>query len=298
MNPTPEPRAVLVSGCSADFGFRAARALALRGHVVVAGIREPAERGREQAEALRRLVETDACDLTCVPLDVDDDASVEAAVKAALEFTGGRLDALVNSAAYSVLGPLEACRPAQLLAELNTNVVGALRLLRGVLPVMRHAGRGRVVQLTSGLARAAVPFMGAYSASAWAQECLAEVLSYETAAFGVEVAILEPAGYRSGGRPTKPVGDQDRLEVYEPQLVAFAEHLYRHDPPADEDPEEVAAAVVATVEAAEVALRTPVGEAARKLVTLRSTLTAAEYEREILERTGLAGYLARVSAKP
>ncbi len=286
------PRHVFVAGCSTDFGFRAARALARRGHRVVAGVREPEGRGRHNAEALGALA-IGGDRLLVVPLDVDDDASVTAATGHALEHLDGRVDALVNTAAYSVMGPLEACPPDQLLAMLNTNVVGALRLFRAVLPAMRASGQGRIVQLTSGLGRAAVPFMGVYSASAWAQECFAEVLSYEAAAFGVEVAILEPANYRDGGQPRKPVGDQDRLEVYEPQLVAFAERLHQTDRPPEGDPEEVAQALVDTVEAVAVPLRTPIGESARALLELRARLTADEYEREILERTGLRQFFHR-----
>ena len=199
----------------------------------------------------------------------------------------------MNTAAYAVMGPLEACRPDQLLAMLNTNVVGALRLFRAALPTMRAAGRGRIVQLTSGLGRAAVPFMGVYSASAWAQECFAEVLSYEAAAFGVEVAILEPANYRDGGQPRKPVGDGDRLAPYQPQLVAFAERMHQTDEPPEGDPDEVARAVVETVEAEVVPLRTPIGDSARALLELRARLTADEYEQEILDRTGLRQFFHR-----
>ncbi|MBU0550271.1 SDR family NAD(P)-dependent oxidoreductase [Myxococcota bacterium] len=273
-------KTVLISGCSSDLGLRSATALALRGHRVFAGIREPDGRGRVNRDALAALRARGA-EVLCLALDVDSEESVAAAVAAA-----GEVEVLVNTAAYSVLGPLEACRPDQLLDMLNTNVVGALRLFRGVLPGMRARRRGRIIQLTSGLGRAPLPFMGIYSASAWAQECFAEVLSYEAAVFGVEVAILEPAGYREGGQPKKVVGDQDRLDAYQAPLIAFAERV-RQEPPAG-DPEEVAAAVVQAVEADKMPLRTPVGAAAEALVALRAQLTAAEYEREILERTGLS----------
>ncbi len=276
-------RAVLVSGCSSGFGFRAARELARRGHTVVAGFRDPHHRrAAELAEGLLDRV-------LVVRLDVGSEHSVGEAVGRGLEWTGGALDAVVNSAAYSVMGPLEACPPAQLLAELDTNVVGALRLLRGVLPPMRDRRRGRFVQITSGLGRAAVPFMGPYAVSAWAQECFAEVLSYEAAAFGVDVAIIEPAAYRDelGGPPVKPVGDGDRLEAYQDQLVACAEALRAEEAEADGDPEEVARAVADAVEADHVPLRTVVGESARRLVELRQGRTTGEYSTEILRRTGL-----------
>ena len=103
----------------------------------------------------------------------------------------------------------------------------------------------------------------------------------------MEVAILEPAFYRDEGPPTKAVGDADRLEVYQEHLVTLAERMHRVEQAPKGDPEEVARAVVEAVEAKNLPLRTAVGAAARELLALRSQLTADEYEREMLERTGL-----------
>lgn len=278
------PRAVLVSGCSAGFGFRSARALARAGHLVVAGMRAQSRHGARYAAELTALRHA-GHHIQLVPLDVDRTASVEDAVAAAVRLHG-RLDAVVNTAAYSVLGPLEACDPDQLLSMLDTNVAGALRLFRAALPVMRAQGHGRIVQLTSGLGRVVLPFMGVYAASAWAQEAFAEALAYEAASFGVEVAILEPAGYRKGGQPRKPVGDTARLEAYQEALVAFGERVNAAEP-ADGDPEEVARAVVEVIEAETVPLRTPVGEAAQQLLAMRDSMTGPAFEREIRARTGL-----------
>lgn len=280
------PQSILVAGCSSDLGARSAVALARRGHQVIAGVREPTERGRNSALHLEELARDEGLSIRCVALDVDKSASVRAAVDAATSVTGGHLDVLVNTAAYAVLGPLEACHPDQLLDLLNTNLVGALRLFRAVMPLMRARGKGRIIQITSGLGRAVLPFMAPYAASAWAQECFAEALAMEAVGFGIEVAILEPAGYREGGWPKKPVGDQDRLAPYESQLVALSEHMQQEQGIPD-DPEELATAVVHTVEAARVPLRTIVGQSARELVEMRNRLTFAEYEREILKRAGL-----------
>ena len=295
MQDSRDGQVVLVSGCSGGFGYRAARELARRGHIVYAGLREPEGRNAERAAALREFASQANAALHIVQLDVDDAASVDAAVENVVESSAGRIDALVSTAAYSVMGPIEACRPEQLLAELNTNVVGALRLFRAVLPPMRRAGRGRILQVTSGLGRAAVPFMGPYSLSAWAQECIAEVLHYEAAAFGIEVAILEPSAYHTdlGGPAVKAVGDAERLPHYEAQLVAFAEKLQRSDPAAAAaaDPEEVARAVADALSADTLPLRTPVGASAEALVRLRSESTTGEFRAVILDKTGLGEFV-------
>lgn len=288
-----QPKFVLISGCSSGFGFRASREIARRGHRVFAGFRDPAGRNADRAQALTRFARDGGLHLETLKLDVDDEASVANAVEHVLARSEGRIDTLVNTAAYSVMGPLEACRPEQLLDELNTNVVGALRLFRAVLPQMRAQGRGRILQVTSGLGRAAVPFMGPYGISAWAQECFAEVLSYEAGAFGVDVGILEPGAYHTdlGGPAVKPVGDEDRLAVYEPQLIAFAETLQATDQPKG-DPEEVARAVADAVEAETIPLRTVIGESARELVRLRTESTTGEFKAAIIDKTGLAPFQA------
>ncbi len=277
-------RVVFVTGCSAGFGFRCARALARAGHHVIAGVRSFSVHGQRYAAELKGL-RAEGHTVQLVPLDVDHDHSVDTAVRAAMD-AFGRIDVLVNTAAYSVLGPLEACRPEQLSAMLDTNVVGALRLFRAVLPIMREQGSGRILQLTSGLGRVVLPFMGVYAASAWAQEAFAEALAYEAAGFGVEVAIVEPAGYRKGGRPRKPVGDTARLSAYSDALIEFGERVNQSEP-AGGDPEEVARAIIELVAAEKVPLRTPVGAAAVELLRMRRTMTAEAFEQEIYRRTGL-----------
>ena len=288
------PQVVLVSGCSGGFGFRAAREIARRGHLVFAGFRDPAGRNAGRAQELASFAQKAHAHLEVIKLDVRDEQSVTDAIDYVVARSDGRLDALVSTAAYSVMGPLEACRPEQLLAELDTNVVGALRLFRAVLPDMRARNRGRILQVTSGLGRVAVPFMGPYALSAWAQECFAEVLFYEAAAFGVEVGILEPSAYHTdlGGPTVKAVGDADRLPYYQDQLVAFAEKLQSTDRGAG-DPEEVAVAVADALEAASIPLRTPIGESARELVRLRAESTTGEFQRTIIDRTGLAPFVSR-----
>ncbi len=288
---TDKPQSILISGCSGDFGFLAARALAKRGHLVIAGIREPDDRGAPNAAILRAL-KSQGQAVYPIELDVDHSESIEGALKYALKLANGRIDCVISAAAYCVFGPIEACPPEQFLQMLNTNVVGALRLFRAVLPQMRAQGFGRLIQLNSGLGRAVLPFTGIYGASAWALESMAESLALEVAPFNIEMAILEPAGYRAGGFPRKAVIDEDRLQPYESQLVALSEQMRA----SDDDPyasqeraplEEVADAVLQAVEAEHVSLRTLIGEDAETLVALRQQLSADQYDLEIRKRAGL-----------
>jgi NAD(P)-dependent dehydrogenase (short-subunit alcohol dehydrogenase family) len=178
---------VLITGCSSGIGAATARAFARAGYCVFASMRRPAD-----DNPLIREAQAQGWRLTTPQLDVTDDASVDAAVAAIFAATGGRLDVLVNNAGYYCTGPIEETTPDQLRAQMETNVIGVLRVTRAVLPTMRARGRGTVINLSSVSGVVVVPLAGPYHASKWALEALSEALRYEVAAFGIRVVTVEP----------------------------------------------------------------------------------------------------------
>jgi NAD(P)-dependent dehydrogenase (short-subunit alcohol dehydrogenase family) len=124
-------------------------------------------------------------------LDVDSDASVEACVKQVLA-EAGRIDVLINNAGYAQRGPLEDVTVEQLKAQFETNLYGVHRLVQAVLPGMFARGQGRIINISSGIGRVAIPFTVAYCASKFALEGYSEGLAKELAPHGVQVAIVEP----------------------------------------------------------------------------------------------------------
>jgi NAD(P)-dependent dehydrogenase (short-subunit alcohol dehydrogenase family) len=187
-------RSILVTGTSSGIGRATAARFAARGWRVFATMRRP--HGPEGA-ALREQAAREGWRLTTPELDVTRDDSVTAAVGAALEATGGRLDVLVNNAGYYALGPLEETTPDELRAQLETNVIGVHRVTRAVLPAMRARGAGTIVTLGSVSGRVVVPMVGPYHASKWAIEALVEALRLEMLPFGVRVALVEPGPFRT-----------------------------------------------------------------------------------------------------
>ena len=133
--------------------------------------------------------------LSCPSLDVTSDASVNAAVTEVLEQTQGRLDVLVNNAGYFCVGPVEETHPDELRAQLETNLVGVLRVTRAVLPAMRARRQGRIINVSSLAARAVLPMLGAYHASKAGLEALTESLHYEMAPFGIRVSSILPGPF-------------------------------------------------------------------------------------------------------
>lgn len=164
-------RTALVTGASSGIGAATAERLRDRGWRVYASVR----RAGDAPEGTIELV-----------FDVTDGEAIAAAA-AGIE----RLDGLVDNAGVALAAPLEFLAPAELLAQLDVNVVGQLRVLQSFLPALREA-RGRVVLMGSIQGRSALPFLGAYGMSKFALEAMADALRLELAPFGVSVSIVEP----------------------------------------------------------------------------------------------------------
>jgi NAD(P)-dependent dehydrogenase (short-subunit alcohol dehydrogenase family) len=147
--------------------------------------------------ALREEAAREGWNLDTPALDVTSESSVEMALSALLAETGGRLDVLVNNAGYYCYGPVEETSPDELRAQLETNVVGVLRVTRAAVPAMRAQGHGTIVNLSSISGLVVVPGAGPYHASKWALEALSEALRYELRPFGLYVTTVEPGPFNT-----------------------------------------------------------------------------------------------------
>jgi NAD(P)-dependent dehydrogenase (short-subunit alcohol dehydrogenase family) len=175
------PRTILITGCSSGIGHRCAQGLVERGWQVIASARKQADVERLRAEGL-----------TAVQLDLSDSASIAAGLEATLAHTGGRLDALFNNGAYGQPGAVEDLSRDALRAQFETNVFGWHELTRQVIAVMRARGHGRIIQNSSVLGFAALPFRGAYVASKFALEGLTDTLRLELRGSAIQVCLIEP----------------------------------------------------------------------------------------------------------
>lgn len=173
-------KVVLITGCSSGIGAETAGYLAGRGHTVYATAR--------RVEALEPLV---AKGCRARPLDVTDEASMRAAV-AAIEAEHGAVGALVNNAGYSQSGALESVALDDIRRQFETNVFGLIRMCQLVLPGMRRAGAGRIVNIGSMGGRLTFPGGGVYHATKYALEALSDALRFEVQGFGVQVVLIEP----------------------------------------------------------------------------------------------------------
>lgn len=193
----------LVTGASSGIGRDVSRALAREGAIVYGGARHLPEAYEAGAGAVRPLV-----------LDVTDEASVEAAVARILA-EAGRIDGLINCAGSGIAGAMEDCSGEEALAQLDVNTVGPLRTARAVLPHMRKAGRGVIINIGSIGGDFALPFQGLYSMSKAALRKETECLRLELRPYGVQAAVIEPGDLKTGFTAARRLSAATSGSVYE-----------------------------------------------------------------------------------
>lgn len=175
------PKTILITGCSSGIGYAAARDLQHRGHKVIASARNPNDVARLQQEGF-----------TAIQLDLADSASIRRAVNEALALTANNIDVLFNNAAFGQPGAVEDLSRDVLRFQFETNLFGTHELTNLLIPIMRQQGHGRIIYNSSVLGLVAMPYRGAYNASKFALEGLADTLRLELHGTGIHVLLIEP----------------------------------------------------------------------------------------------------------
>jgi NAD(P)-dependent dehydrogenase (short-subunit alcohol dehydrogenase family) len=208
-----------ITGTSRGFGRQWAIAALDRGDKVAATARDLA--------TLDELAAKYGDAILPIKLDVTDREAAFAAVRQAHE-RFGRLDVVVNNAGYGHFGMVEEVSEAEIRAQLETNVLGALWVTQAALPFLREQGGGHIIQVSSIGGVSAFISTGAYHASKWALEGFSQSLAQEVAGFGVKVTLVEPAGYSTDWSGSSaqhstplPVYDQVRDEAARSRAQRF-----------------------------------------------------------------------------
>ena len=159
---------VFITGCSTGIGYTTAIELKKRGPRVICSARKPADVLRLKDEGFETL-----------QLDLADSNSIQQAVKQLIELTDGKIDALFNNGAFGQPGAVEDLTRDVLREQFETNVFGTHELTNLIIPVMRKQGHGRIIYNSSVLGFVALSYRGAYNASKFALEGLADTLRLE-----------------------------------------------------------------------------------------------------------------------
>ena len=258
-------RVALVTGASSGIGEAAAHELLAAGFTVY-GTSRSAVAGEERDGVV------------LLPLDVTDDQSAAGAVREVLD-RSGRIDVLVNNAGFGVAGAAEESSIEQTRALFETNLFGAMRMIRAVLPHMRERGSGRIINVSSFVGLIPVPFMALYAASKHALEGYSESLDHEVREHGVRVLLVEPGMTKTTFDANLAEGDEP-LALYAQRREALGAWLADAVKTGDE-PTVVAKAIVAGATDARPKLRNPAGPFARRVSMARRYAPSALFDRQI-----------------
>ena len=171
---------VLITGCSTGIGRATAERFQADGWTVYATARRK-----------ETLADLEAAGCHALALDVNDEESMTSAVKE-VEAREGAVGVLVNNAGFSLTGPVEEVALDEVRRQFDTNVFGLVRMCQLVLPGMRDAGYGRIINLSSMGGKLTFPGMGYYHGTKYAVEAISDALRYEVRPFGVKVVLVEP----------------------------------------------------------------------------------------------------------
>ncbi|MEZ5537906.1 MAG: SDR family NAD(P)-dependent oxidoreductase [Thiolinea sp.] len=179
-------RNVLVTGCSSGIGYCVAKGLRERGYNVFATARKPDDIERLEREGFK-----------VIPLELSDPQSVQDCAYELMLRTNNEVYAVFHNGAYGQAGALEDISREVLEKQFAANVFGWHQLTNLLLPLMRHAGQGRIIYNSSVLGIISLPFRGSYNASKYAIEGLADTLRLELYNTDIHVSLIEPGPIES-----------------------------------------------------------------------------------------------------
>jgi NAD(P)-dependent dehydrogenase (short-subunit alcohol dehydrogenase family) len=195
-----------ITGASRGLGLQIARAAVAGGDAVVAAARNPAGLPDDLTQSDRVLG---------VPLDVTRGEDITRAVEAAVGRFGA-IDVLVNNAGRGLLGALEEITDAEARSLFDLNVFGLINVIRAVLPAMRAAGRGKIVNIGSRSGFEGEPGVSMYAASKFAVAGISEALSAELEPFGIQCMVVEPGVFRTDFLDTTSLSTAaQRIDAYD-----------------------------------------------------------------------------------
>jgi NAD(P)-dependent dehydrogenase (short-subunit alcohol dehydrogenase family) len=263
----------LVTGASSGIGEAAAHELLGAGFTVY-GTSRRAAAGEERDGVV------------FLPVDVTDDQSVAAAVAEVLG-QSGRIDVLVNNAGLGIAGAAEESSVEQAQALFDTNLFGAMRMTRAVLPQMREQGSGRVINLSSVLGLVPAPFGALYAASKHAIEGYSESLDHEVREHGVRVLLVEP-GYTRTSFDANAIPADKPLPVYARRREVF-DLLTADGIKGGDEPSVVGKVILAAATDSRPKLRYPAGPLARRVSKLRRFAPSTLFDKQIRKINQLNG---------
>lgn len=274
-------KTVLITGATSGMGKETALLLAEHGYTVYAGVRNTNQELMGEAE--KRGVK-----LNTVTLDVQDTASIQKAVQHVIA-KEGKIDVLVNNAGFGLLATLEEGTDEEIFQQFDVNVFGLIKMTREVLPHMREAQGGVVINISSFLGKVGLPLLSHYNASKYAVEGITDSLRFEVAPFGIRVhSVLAglfgtnfvKKGLVANSKTTSEDSPYKELVSHFAPIVAKA---INEGP----DPLPIAQAVKNIIENDASDIAVEVGKEAELFVPMRKSMDDKAFEEKVKEIFGL-----------
>ncbi|MGL5878053.1 MAG: oxidoreductase [Xenococcaceae cyanobacterium] len=260
----------LITGCSTGFGRSLAEAVLQSGNRVIATARH--------TEKLQDLIYRYPQQVCTLSLDVTKKDNIRSAISQAKDVYG-RIDVLVNNAGYGSMGAIEEQSDEAIKRQFDTNLFGAINMMREVLPLMRSQRRGHILNISSVGGVVSMAGAGIYCSTKFALEAVSEALAQEVAPLGIKVTIVEPGAFRTdfGGRSlSTPEQTMPDYAETSGKMIQWVQDIDGKQPG---DPAKAAQAMIKVVASENPPLRLALGEDAvngidQKLESMKAELDA------------------------
>lgn len=178
-------KTIFITGASSGLGKATAMLFASQGWNVIATMRKP-----ENETDLSQIP-----NIKLLPLDVTNPEQIQAIARQVIEM--GDVDVVFNNAGYGLSGPLEGTTDEQIVAQINTNLLGVIRVTKAFIPYFRAKKSGLFITTTSIGGLVTFPFNSVYHATKWALEGWSESMSFELSKFGIGIKTVSPGGIKT-----------------------------------------------------------------------------------------------------
>jgi NAD(P)-dependent dehydrogenase (short-subunit alcohol dehydrogenase family) len=269
-----EGKTAVVTGSTSGIGFETSLLLAKNGFHTYATVRN-----LDKAKEIRDISDKGELPIQVIELDVDSDKSVEDAIGSILN-ERKRIDVLVNNAGYNMQGALEDLSMDEIKALFETNLFGAIRVMKAVLPIMRKQRGGTIVNISSMGGRFAFPLNSVYHGTKFALEGISESVHLETEPFGLRVVLVEPGFTKTNISTNTKVGQKaaEPSSPYAPKVQTMQKvwgHIFDQKAA---PPEEVARVILKAVTSDNPSMRYTAGDDAKQMMEARKAMSDPEFE--------------------
>lgn len=268
-------KVVLITGASSGMGALTSKLLSDNGYTVYAGTRDEGASSGDGS-------------LKNIYIDVTKTDTIKKAINTIIT-NEGKIDVLVNNAGYGLLSTLEDGTDEEIFNQFDVNVFGLIKTTREVLPHMREAKSGVIINISSFLGKMGLPLLSHYNASKYAVEGIVDSLRFETLPFGIRVHSIQSGLFGTNFVKKGLVANAQTTSEESPykELVAHFVPVVAQAINEGPSPQPIADAIKMIIENENAPIAVPVGVEATTFVPLRKELSDEAFEQKVKETFGI-----------